>query len=85
MPPRHYRFGRYKEDAADGCDMITGALDTAPWLCGICGEFTNNAAHWQRCVLCNEASGTWLCGSCAHRNPPEAKRCQLCGEPRDRE
>jgi len=79
MPHRHFRFARLREDAADGCTMITGTLDVTPWLCGVCGESVNNVAHWDRCVLCNEASGTWLCDRCAHRNPPTAKSCQLCG------
>lgn len=81
MPPRHYRFGRAAEDAAEGCEMIVGALDHSPWLCMICNEYTHNTAYWERCVVCNEARGDWLCEFDAHRNPATATVCQECGRP----
>lgn len=80
--PRHYRFAHPREDAADGCDLIAGALDTKPWLCRVCGEWRNNVAHWDRCVMCNEAEGTWLC-ECGHKNPTDADECQTCGRRRE--
>lgn len=81
--PRHFRIYHIREDAADGSDIVTGYQDGSPWLCAVCGEYTHNAAHWDRCVLCNEAQHTWLCDECGHKNKPNEKRCETCGVRRD--
>jgi predicted RNA-binding Zn-ribbon protein involved in translation (DUF1610 family) len=69
------------EDADDACGLYVSVVTASAWLCDLCGEYENNAREWDRCMMCNESRGTWLCEVCAHRNPPTTHTCESCGTP----
>lgn len=49
---RHYRFGRQREDAADGCEMICNVTPYSYLHCPHCHQ-RQYGEIWDNCFFCN--------------------------------